>query len=63
VKVPTLIVWGRQDAIIPLNCGELYHRAIATSTLHVIDRCGHSPALEQPQEFLKAVLEFLAQQN
>ena len=59
VTTPTLIVWGRQDAIIPLNCGELYHRALSNSTLHVIDRCGHSPAVEQPQEFLNAVLEFL----
>jgi pimeloyl-ACP methyl ester carboxylesterase len=63
VKVPTLIVWGREDAIIPLNCGELYHQALANSTLHVIDRCGHSPALEKPQEFLTAVLSFLSQRN
>jgi pimeloyl-ACP methyl ester carboxylesterase len=59
VKVPTLIVWGRQDAIVPLNCGELYQQALVNSTLHIIDRCGHSPALEKPQEFLAAVLEFL----
>jgi pimeloyl-ACP methyl ester carboxylesterase len=59
VKTPTLVVWGRQDAILPLNCGELYHRALTNSTLHVIDRCGHSPALEKPEEFLKAVTEFL----
>jgi pimeloyl-ACP methyl ester carboxylesterase len=63
VQVPTLIVWGRQDAIFPLNCGELYQRALANSTLHVIDRCGHSPALEKPQEFLRAVLDFSAPQN
>ena len=31
VKVPTLIVWGRQDAIVPLNCGELYQRALVNS--------------------------------
>jgi pimeloyl-ACP methyl ester carboxylesterase len=59
--VPTLIVWGRQDAIVPLNCAELYQRALVNSTLHVIDRCGHSPALERPREFLTAVLGFLAQ--
>jgi pimeloyl-ACP methyl ester carboxylesterase len=59
VQVPTLIIWGKQDAIVPLNCGELYHRALANSTLHVIDRCGHSPALEKPQEFLQAVRAFL----
>jgi pimeloyl-ACP methyl ester carboxylesterase len=63
VKVPTLIVWGREDAIIPLNCGELYQRALANSSLQIIDRCGHSPALEKPQEFLNAVLSFLAKRN
>jgi pimeloyl-ACP methyl ester carboxylesterase len=60
VKTPTLIVWGKQDAIFPLNCGELYHRTLTNSTLHVIDRCGHSPALEQPEEFLTAVTAFLS---
>jgi pimeloyl-ACP methyl ester carboxylesterase len=60
VTTPTLIVWGKQDAIIPLNCGELYHRALVNSRLHVIDRCGHSPALEKPQEFLDAVTAFLS---
>lgn len=60
VKTPTLIVWGKQDAIVPLNCGELYHRALTNSTFHVIERCGHSPALEKPQEFLNTVTEFLS---
>lgn len=63
VKTPTLIVWGKHDAIIPLNCGELYHRALSNSTLHVIDRCGHSPAVEKPQEFLQVVQEFLSKRN
>jgi pimeloyl-ACP methyl ester carboxylesterase len=63
VKVPALIVWGRQDAIIPLNCGELYHRVLANSTLHAIDRCGHSPALEKVDEFLRVVMEFLSKRH
>jgi pimeloyl-ACP methyl ester carboxylesterase len=63
VKVPTLIVWGKYDAIIPLNCGELYQQALSNSRLHVIDRCGHSPALEKPQEFLQVVQDFLARRN
>jgi pimeloyl-ACP methyl ester carboxylesterase len=62
VKTPALIVWGKQDAIIPVNCGELYQQALAHATLHVIDRCGHSPAVEKPQEFLRVVREFLAKQ-
>ena len=59
VTTPTLIVWGRQDAIVPLNCGELYQRALPNATLKVIDRCGHSPAIEKPQEFLEVVTQFL----
>lgn len=59
VHTPTLIVWGKQDAIIPVNCGELYKQALPHATLHVIDRCGHSPALEKPQEFLRVVNAFL----
>ena len=60
VTTPTLIVWGRQDAIIPVECGELYRQAIANSTLRVIDNCGHSPALERPAEFMATVTEFLS---
>jgi pimeloyl-ACP methyl ester carboxylesterase len=64
-KVPTstLIVWGRQDAIIPVECAELYQQALPNATLKVIDRCGHSPAIEKPQEFLQVVREFLSSLN
>ena len=59
VKIPSLVVWGRQDAIVPLNCGELYQAAIPGAQLVVIDRCGHSPQVEKPQAFLDAVVPFL----
>ena len=62
VKTPTLIVWGQQDAIVPVNCGALYQQALTNATLHVIDHCGHVPALEKPQEFLTAVRAFLTPQ-
>ncbi len=59
VKTPTLIVWGRQDAIVPLACGERYQQVMPAATLAVIDRCGHSPHIEKPQDFLNAVVPFL----
>ena len=59
VGTPTLLVWGRQDAIIPLECGELFEKALPNAQLKVIENCGHSPALEKPGEFLAAVGEFL----
>ena len=43
---PRSLSGAKQDAIFPVNCGELYQQALANATLHVIDRCGHSPALE-----------------
>ena len=60
VKAPSLILWGRQDALVPLNCGELYHQALSGSTLKVLENCGHIPQMEKPKEFSDIVIEFLA---
>ncbi len=60
VKMPTLIVWGKQDGLVPPAHGEAYRKAIANAELRVIDRCGHSPQLERPAEFAALVEEFLA---
>lgn len=60
VKSPTLVIWGKQDGLVPLAHGEAYRNAIAGAELKVIDRCGHSPQLERPAEFVALVEEFLA---
>ena len=57
--VPTLILWGREDRIVPLECGEQYQQAIPGSRLEIIDRCGHCPQLEKPDEFSQLILDFL----
>jgi len=59
VRVPALIIWGREDRIVPLECGELYRQALPGSRLEVIDRCGHCPPLEKPDEFTRLVRDFL----
>jgi pimeloyl-ACP methyl ester carboxylesterase len=59
VRVPSIIIWGRDDGVVPLNCGEIYHEVLEGSSLHVIDQCGHSPQIEKPKEFLDAALGFL----
>ena len=59
VNIPTRILWGRQDGLVPLECGELYHQAIPGSELVVIDNCGHSPQVEKPDEFVRLALDFL----
>jgi len=59
VTVPTLIVWGREDRIVPLECGEQYQRLLPNAVLRVLERCGHVPPLEHPEAFTMLVREFL----
>ncbi len=59
VITPTLIVWGRQDAVLPVECGELFQKAIPNSQLSIIENCGHRPQMEKPAEFNAAVGAFL----
>ena len=60
VKRPALVVWGRQDRIVPLACGEQYRRLLPDARLAVLDECGHLPPIEKPDEFAHLVREFLA---
>jgi len=60
IKRPTLIIWGRQDGLVPLAEGERFNKDIAGSKMFVIDQCGHVPNIEKPGEFNAAVLKFLA---
>jgi pimeloyl-ACP methyl ester carboxylesterase len=57
--LPTLIIWGKQDAVTPLIVGELYKQKIAGSKLVAFDQCGHLPEVEKSDEFIKEVLSFL----
>jgi len=60
LAVPTLLLWGEQDAITPLAMAHAWQRGIARSRLHVIPQCGHLPMLEKPRDFAAAVVDFLA---
>jgi pimeloyl-ACP methyl ester carboxylesterase len=55
----TLIVWGREDRIVPLECGEMYRRALPNASLAVLEKCGHLPPIERPDAFARLVLDFL----
>jgi pimeloyl-ACP methyl ester carboxylesterase len=59
INVPTLVVWGREDKIIPLENGVRLHQAIRNSQLVIIDRCGHDPHEERPGEVVEAIRKFL----
>ncbi|OLC64235.1 hypothetical protein AUH73_00505 [archaeon 13_1_40CM_4_53_4] len=59
VKVPTLVVWGKQDKLLPISSGERYAAGITGAKLVSFDKCGHVPAVEKTAEFLAAVTAFL----
>lgn len=59
IKTPTLVVWGKQDKLIPMAMGERYAAGIAGAKLVSFDKCGHVPGTEKTEEFLTAVTAFL----
>lgn len=59
IVAPTLIIWGRDDTTNALEMGETTQRLIRGSKLVVIDNCGHFVPTERPDDFNRAVLEFL----
>jgi pimeloyl-ACP methyl ester carboxylesterase len=60
ITVPTLIVWGRQDKVIPLKVGERLRQLLPNSTLEVLEQCGHIPQEEKPEETVALISKFLA---
>jgi len=56
--LPTLLVWGENDGVIPVSAGEAYREAIPGSRLETIPNCGHHPEMEQTEEFVRLVREF-----
>jgi proline-specific peptidase len=60
IKVPVLVTVGREDWVTPVVCSEDIAREIESSTLVIFENSGHSPHLEENEDYLKLVREFLA---
>ena len=59
LKLPVLLIWGKNDTITPPMVGEEFHRLLPNSELHFIDKCGHAPMMEVPAEFNQILGDFL----
>ncbi|MDF0532136.1 alpha/beta hydrolase [Tsukamurella sp. 8F] len=57
--IPTLIVWGTADSVIPVAHAEMLHGATAGSELELFDGAGHFPFREQPERFLALLTDFV----
>ena len=63
VDVPTLLVWGAADGLVPPKFGEAYRDLISGSRLVVLPNAGHAPFDEQKDAFVAAFLEFIGSQR
>jgi pimeloyl-ACP methyl ester carboxylesterase len=59
IKIPTLLIWGNNDVITPPFVAKEFNKLIPHSELHFIDKCGHAPMMEVPDEFNKILGGFL----
>ena len=63
IKQPTLLVWGNNDTITPPFVAREFNRLIPNSELYFIDKCGHAPMMEVPDEFNQILHKFLKKLN
>lgn len=63
IKLPTLLVWGKNDTITPPFVAEEFHKLIPNSELHFVDKCGHAPMMEVPDEFNAILHNFIKKLN
>lgn len=57
---PVLVVWGREDKLIPVAHAEVAAKTVPNVTVKIFDSCGHVPMFEYPQEFNTLLLDFLS---
>ena len=57
--LPTLLLWGREDAVVPVSVGEAYRAALPGAKWVVFPACGHRPEIEKRDAFLAELREFL----
>ena len=62
LTMPTLIIWGKEDGLIPLNVAEKFHKDLPNDTMIVFKDLGHTPMEEDPMKTVKAVKDFLGKE-
>jgi pimeloyl-ACP methyl ester carboxylesterase len=59
IEIPSLVVWGLNDKIVPVEAALGYHRLIPRSRLEIFERTGHLPMLERPRRFNALLEQFI----
>ncbi|HTY54663.1 MAG TPA: alpha/beta hydrolase, partial [Candidatus Binataceae bacterium] len=59
ISVPTLLIWGDTDRVVPIQHANAYKQGITQSRLAMINNCGHCPPFEKPEETASLIASFL----
>ena len=59
INTPALIIWGRQDRLLPLQHAQTVLRRLPNATLHIFDHCGHIPQMEAADKFNRMLIAWL----
>lgn len=60
IQAPTMVIWGSEDRVVPLDIGLQLAIRIPEADMHVMGRCGHVPHLERSKDFNRLAVQFLA---
>ncbi len=63
IKQPVCLIWGNNDTITPPFVAKEFNKLIPNSELHFVDKCGHAPMMEVPEEFNVILGQFLAKHS
>ena len=60
MKLPTCIIWGKNDNVTPPEVADEFHKLLPNSDLFWIDKCGHAPMMEHPDQFNALLIDWLS---
>lgn len=63
IHIPTMLVWGKQDPITPVEVAPQFQHLLPDASLYIINECGHVPTQEKPFQFLEYFFEFMRKIN
>lgn len=63
IHTPTCIIWGKNDNVTPPSVAKEFHQLLPNSDLFWIDKCGHAPMMEHPNEFNAILHQWLQDRN
>ncbi len=63
MKMPTCLIWGKNDKVTPPDVAETFNELLPDSQLFWIDKCGHAPMMEHPEEFNRILFGWLKERG